>query len=58
MLEDAGGEPLDRLLAASTEAGPFLYLGIAIAAVLGKLHQHGLIPQGRQAGQHPARGET
>jgi serine/threonine protein kinase len=43
VLEDAGGEPLDQLLGAPMEAGRFLRLGIAIAAALGKLHQHGLV---------------
>jgi PAS domain S-box-containing protein len=43
VLEDAGGEPLDRLIGAPMEAGRFLRLGSAIAAVLGKLHQRGLV---------------
>src|SRR5215469_11772381 len=43
VLEDAGAEPLDRLLAAPMEAGRFLRLGSAIAAALGKLHQRGLV---------------
>src|SRR6516165_6951369 len=43
VLEDAGGEPLDRRLGAPMEAGRFLRLGIAIAAALGKLHQRGLV---------------
>ena len=43
VLEDGGGEPLDRLLGARMEAGPFLRLGSAIAAALGKLHQRGLV---------------
>ena len=43
VLEDAGGEPLDRLLGAPMEVGRFLRLAIAIAAALGKLHQRGLV---------------
>jgi serine/threonine protein kinase len=43
VLEDAGGEPLDRLLGAPMEVGRFLRLGIGIAVALGKLHQRGLI---------------
>ena len=42
VLEDAGGEPLDRLLGVPMEIGPFLRLG-GIAAALGKLHQRGLV---------------
>src|SRR6516164_4514422 len=43
VLEDAGGEPLDRLLGAPMVAGRVLRLGSAIAAALGKLHQRGLV---------------
>src|SRR5215470_347318 len=43
VLDDAGGEPLDRLLGAPMEVGRFLHLGIGIAAALGKLHQRGLV---------------
>ena len=43
VLEDAGGEPLDRLLGAPMEVGRFLRLAIAIAAAVGKLHQRGLV---------------
>ena len=43
VLEDPGGEPLDRLLGAPMEMGRFLRLAIGIAAALGKLHQRGLI---------------
>ncbi|MBV9290020.1 MAG: serine/threonine-protein kinase PknK, partial [Hyphomicrobiales bacterium] len=43
LLEDPGGEPLDRLLGAPMEAECFLRLAIRIAAALGKAHQHGLI---------------
>ena len=43
VLEDAGGEPLDRHLGAPMEVGRFLSFAIAIAEVLGKLHQRGLV---------------
>ena len=58
VLEDVGGEPLDRLLGAPMEAGRFLRLGIAIAAAVGKLHQRGLVHKDIKPGQHPAGGET
>ncbi|MBV9519419.1 MAG: AAA family ATPase [Hyphomicrobiales bacterium] len=43
VLEDAGGEPLDRLLSGPLEVGHFLSQAICIAAVLGKLHRRGLV---------------
>jgi serine/threonine protein kinase len=43
VLEDAGGEPLDRLLGAPIEVGRFLRLAISIAMALGKLHERGLV---------------
>src|SRR5499433_2301158 len=43
VLEDAGGEPLDRLLDAPVEAGRFMRIAIGIAGALGKLHQRGLV---------------
>src|SRR5215472_13863278 len=43
VLEDAGGEPLDRLLGAPMESGQFLRLAIDISVALGKLHQRGLV---------------
>src|SRR5262245_11890600 len=43
VLEDAGGEPLDRLLGAPMQAGRFLRLAIGIAAAVGKLHERGLV---------------
>src|SRR5262249_38645749 len=43
VLEDAGGEPLDRLLGAPMEVGDFLRVAIGIAVALGKLHQRGLV---------------
>ena len=43
VLEDPGGEPLERLLGAPMEMGTFLRLAIGIAAALGKVHQRGLV---------------
>jgi PAS domain S-box-containing protein len=43
VLEDAGGEPLDRLLGLPMEAGRFLRWAIGIAVALGKLHHRGLV---------------
>jgi PAS domain S-box-containing protein len=43
LLQDPGGEPLDRLLGAPMEVERFLRLAIGIAVALGKLHQRGLV---------------
>jgi serine/threonine protein kinase len=43
VLENEGGEPLDRLLGVPMELGRFLRLAIGVAVALGKLHQRGLI---------------
>src|SRR5215468_7850308 len=43
VLEDSGGEPLDRLLGEPMEVGRFLRLAIAASSALGKLHQRGLV---------------
>ena len=43
VLEDSGGEPLDRLLGAPMETGSFLRVAIGITVALGKLHQRRLI---------------
>jgi PAS domain S-box-containing protein len=43
VLEDPGGEPLDRSLGAPMDVGRFLRLAIGIAVALGKLHQRGLV---------------
>jgi serine/threonine protein kinase len=43
VLDDLGGEPLDRLLGGPMEVGRFLHLAIAVTSALGKLHQCGLI---------------
>jgi predicted ATPase/GAF domain-containing protein len=43
VLEDPGGEPLDRLLGAPMEVECFLRLAIGIAVALGRLQQRGLV---------------
>src|SRR5499426_1805191 len=43
VLDDPGGEPLDRLLGGPMEVGRFLRLAIAVTSALGKLHQRGLV---------------
>ncbi|HXM25868.1 MAG TPA: AAA family ATPase, partial [Chthoniobacterales bacterium] len=43
VLEDPGGEPLDRFLGQPMELGRFLRLAINLAAGLGKLHRRWLI---------------
>src|SRR5271170_1269681 len=43
VLEDPGGEPLDRSLGLPMEVGISLRLAAGITAALGKLHQHGLV---------------
>jgi serine/threonine protein kinase len=43
VLEDPGGEPLDRFVGQPMELGRFLRLAINLAAGLGKLHHRGLI---------------
>jgi serine/threonine protein kinase len=43
LLEDPGGEPLERLLGAPMEIGCFLQLAIGIATALNKVHQRGLV---------------
>ncbi|NEU95239.1 AAA family ATPase [Bradyrhizobium sp. UFLA 03-164] len=43
LLEDSGGEPLDRLMGEPMETGSFLRLATGIAVALGKLHQRGLV---------------
>ena len=43
VLEDPGGDPLDRLLVAPMELGGFLRVAIGIAGALGKLHERGLV---------------
>jgi serine/threonine protein kinase len=43
VLEDPGGEPLERLLGVPMAVGSVMRLGVGIAAALGKLHQRGLV---------------
>jgi serine/threonine protein kinase len=43
VLEDPGGEPLDRLLGRPMESAPFLRFAIGLSAALGQLHGRGLI---------------
>src|SRR5215472_15931915 len=43
VLEDVGGQPLDRLLGAPMQAGRFLRLAIGLAVAVGKLHERGLV---------------
>src|ERR1700758_4355675 len=43
ILEDAGGEPLDRLLGQPMELSRFLRIAFGLATSLDKLHQQGLI---------------
>ncbi|MGF6722111.1 PAS domain S-box-containing protein [Paraburkholderia sp. GAS41] len=43
VLEDPGGEPLACLLGAPIEIEDFLRLAVGVAAVLGHLHQRGLV---------------
>jgi PAS domain S-box-containing protein len=43
LLKDPGGEPLDRLIGHPMEIGRFLRLALALAAVLGRLHERGLV---------------
>ena len=43
LLEDPGGEPLDRLLGRPMEMGGFLRLATGISAALRQLHERGLI---------------
>src|ERR1700739_4158107 len=43
LLQDPGGEPLDRLLGQPMELTRFLRLAVGLAAALGKLHHQGLI---------------
>jgi PAS domain S-box-containing protein len=43
VLDDPGGEPLDRLLGTPLEVGRFLRLAVSIASAVSKLHQRGLV---------------
>ena len=43
VLEDPGGEPVERVLGRPLEIGPFLRLAIATSAALAQIHRHGLV---------------
>src|SRR5713101_2230620 len=43
VLEDPGGEPLERLLGAALETGRFLQLATDITVALGKIHRRGML---------------
>jgi serine/threonine protein kinase len=43
LCEDAGGEPLSRLLGRPWEIGSFLRVAVGLATALGRLHEQGLI---------------
>ncbi|HEV8613845.1 MAG TPA: protein kinase, partial [Gemmatimonadales bacterium] len=43
VLEDPGGEPLDRLLGRPLEVTEFLRIAISLAAALGRMHERNLI---------------
>src|SRR5215831_1044297 len=43
VLEDPGGEPLDRLVGTPMEVGAFLRLAVSVARAVGSLHAAGLI---------------
>jgi PAS domain S-box-containing protein len=43
MLEDPGGEPLERRLGSPMDVGNFLRVAIGSAAAVGKLHRRGLV---------------
>ncbi|RZL87009.1 MAG: PAS domain S-box protein [Variovorax sp.] len=43
MLEDHGGEPLERLIGEPMEVAQFLHLAIPMTAALGRLHERGLV---------------
>src|ERR1700736_3392035 len=43
LLEEPGGEPLNRLLGRPMEMGQFLRLAVSLSAALRRLHERGLI---------------
>ena len=43
VLEDPGGEPLERLLEGPLEIAPFLRIAVPLTAVIGQMHARGLI---------------
>src|SRR5262249_35189936 len=58
VLDDSGGEPLDRLLGAPIETGCFLHLAIGIVAAIGKLHERGLVHKDIKPGNILVNGAT
>src|SRR6516165_4299870 len=58
VLDDAGGEPLDRLLGAPLQAGRFLRLAISIVATVGKLHERRLVHKDIKPGNILVNGAT
>ena len=43
LLEDPGGEPLERLLVGPMDIGTFLRVGVGVAAAIGKAHRRRLV---------------
>jgi PAS domain S-box-containing protein len=58
VLDDAGGEPLDRLLGVPMKVGRFLHLAIGIAVALGKLHRRSLVHKDIKPANILVTGET
>src|SRR5258708_3948750 len=46
VLNDPGGEPLDRLIGSPMEVGTFLRLAIALSAAICPVHERGLVSKG------------
>ena len=61
VLEDPGGEPLDRLVREPMELGQFLRLGIRLSAAVSGLHRRGVIHKEIKPGNvlvNPSTGEV
>jgi predicted ATPase/signal transduction histidine kinase len=61
VLEDFGGQPLDRLLGAPMPIGKFLDLAVRMAGALSELHQQGFVHKDLKPENvlvHPATGEV
>jgi PAS domain S-box-containing protein len=58
VLEDAGCEPLDRLLGTPMVVALFLRLALAIVGALGKLHQRGIVHKDVKPGNILVNGAT
>lgn len=43
LLEDPGGEPLERLLGAPMELGRFLHIAVAMTSALARMHARGMV---------------